>query len=88
MLRENSAAYPASGHRRLSPQIFDSLRRVEIVEHARPPRAAVERVSVKSMKAGSDAGLRVLKIIAVRRWPSDKWVVLAEVGMSIRRVSR
>src|SRR5690349_9935784 len=40
-----------------------------------------ERVSVKSMKAEfEDAGLRVLKIIAVRRWLSDKWVVLAESG--------
>ena len=27
-----------------------------------------------------DAGLRVVKIIAVRRWLSDKWVVLAETG--------
>ncbi len=27
-----------------------------------------------------DAGLRVLEIIAVRRWMSDKWVVLAESG--------
>jgi hypothetical protein len=27
-----------------------------------------------------DAGLRVVKIIAVRRWLSDKWVVLAECG--------
>ncbi|HET9864392.1 MAG TPA: methyltransferase domain-containing protein [Steroidobacteraceae bacterium] len=40
-----------------------------------------ERVSVKSMKAEfEDAGLRVLKIIPVRRWLSDKWVVLAESG--------
>ena len=40
-----------------------------------------ERVSVKSMKAEfEDAGLRVSKIIAVRRWLSDKWVVLAEAG--------
>ena len=40
-----------------------------------------ERVSVKSMKAEfEDAGLRVRKIIAVRRWLSDKWVVLAEAG--------
>jgi ubiquinone/menaquinone biosynthesis C-methylase UbiE len=40
-----------------------------------------ERVSVKSMKAEfEDAGLRVLEIIAVRRWLSDKWVVLAESG--------
>ena len=40
-----------------------------------------ERVSVKSMKAEfEDAGLRVAKIIAVRRWLSDKWVVLAEAG--------
>jgi ubiquinone/menaquinone biosynthesis C-methylase UbiE len=42
-----------------------------------------ERVSVKSMKSEfEDAGLRVLKIIAVRRWLSDKWVVLAESGHS------
>jgi hypothetical protein len=27
-----------------------------------------------------DAGLRVVKIIPVRRWLSDKWVVLAEAG--------
>src|SRR5688572_4739158 len=40
-----------------------------------------ERVSVKSMKSEfEDAGLRVHKIIAVRRWLSDKWVVLAETG--------
>jgi ubiquinone/menaquinone biosynthesis C-methylase UbiE len=40
-----------------------------------------ERVSVKSMTAEfEDAGLRVLKIIPVRRWLSDKWVVLAESG--------
>jgi SAM-dependent methyltransferase len=40
-----------------------------------------ERVSVKSMKAEfEDAGLRVVEIIAVRRWLSDKWVVLAEGG--------
>ncbi|HUQ12449.1 MAG TPA: class I SAM-dependent methyltransferase [Steroidobacteraceae bacterium] len=40
-----------------------------------------ERVSVKSMKSEfEDAGLRVIKIIAVRRWLSDKWVVLAESG--------
>jgi hypothetical protein len=40
-----------------------------------------ERVSVRGMKREfEDAGLRVLKIIAVRRWLSDKWVVLAESG--------
>jgi len=40
-----------------------------------------ERVSVKSMKLEfEDAGLRVAKIIAVRRFLSDKWVVLAETG--------
>lgn len=40
-----------------------------------------ERVSVKSMKAEfEEAGLRVAKIVAVRRWLSDKWVVLAEAG--------
>ena len=40
-----------------------------------------ERVSVKGMKSEfEDAGLRVVKIIAVRRWLSDKWVVLAESG--------
>jgi ubiquinone/menaquinone biosynthesis C-methylase UbiE len=40
-----------------------------------------ERVSVKSMTSEfEDAGLRVHKIIAVRRWLSDKWVVLAESG--------
>jgi len=40
-----------------------------------------ERVSFKSMKMEfEDAGLRVVKIIAVRRWLSDKWVVLAESG--------
>jgi ubiquinone/menaquinone biosynthesis C-methylase UbiE len=40
-----------------------------------------ERVSVRSMTTEfEDAGLRVLKIIAVRRWLSDKWVVLAEAG--------
>jgi ubiquinone/menaquinone biosynthesis C-methylase UbiE len=44
-------------------------------------RRPFERVSVKSMKSEfEDAGLRVLKIIAVRRWLSDKWVVLAESG--------
>src|SRR5262252_1889697 len=44
-------------------------------------RRPFERVSVKSMKSEfEDAGLRVLKIIAVRRWMSDKWVVLAESG--------
>jgi ubiquinone/menaquinone biosynthesis C-methylase UbiE len=42
-----------------------------------------ERVSVKSMRAEfEDAGLRVVKIIAVRRWLSDKWVVLAESGFT------
>src|SRR5688572_23973019 len=46
-------------------------------------RRPFERVSVKSMKSEfEDAGLRVLKIIAVRRWLSDKWVVLAESGHS------
>jgi ubiquinone/menaquinone biosynthesis C-methylase UbiE len=40
-----------------------------------------ERVSVKSMKSEfEDAGLRVHEIIPVRRWLSDKWVVLAEAG--------
>ncbi|MBC8025048.1 MAG: methyltransferase domain-containing protein [Steroidobacteraceae bacterium] len=40
-----------------------------------------ERVSVKSMTAEfEDAGLRVAKIIPVRRGLSDKWVVLAETG--------
>jgi len=40
-----------------------------------------ERVSVKSMKSEfEDAGLRVAKIIPVRRGLSDKWVVLAEAG--------
>jgi ubiquinone/menaquinone biosynthesis C-methylase UbiE len=40
-----------------------------------------ERVSEKSMQSEfEDAGLRVLEIIAVRRWLSDKWVVLAESG--------
>src|SRR6185295_11094360 len=40
-----------------------------------------ERVSVKSMTSEfEDAGLRVVKIVAVRRWLSDKWVVLAESG--------
>jgi ubiquinone/menaquinone biosynthesis C-methylase UbiE len=40
-----------------------------------------ERVSVKSMRSEfEDAGLRVVKIIPVRRWLSDKWVVLAESG--------
>jgi hypothetical protein len=40
-----------------------------------------ERVSVKSMKAElEDAGLRLIKIIPVRRWLSDKWVVIAESG--------
>src|SRR5436190_1611825 len=44
-------------------------------------RRPFERVSVKSMKSEfEDAGLRVAKIIAVRRWLSDKWVVLAEAG--------
>jgi len=44
-------------------------------------RRPFERVSVKSMKSEfEDAGLRVVKIIAVRRWLSDKWVVLAEAG--------
>jgi ubiquinone/menaquinone biosynthesis C-methylase UbiE len=44
-------------------------------------RRPFERVSVKSMKSEfEDAGLRVVKIIAVRRWLSDKWVVLAESG--------
>ena len=40
-----------------------------------------ERVSVKSMTSEfEDAGLRVAQIIHVRRWLSDKWVVLAETG--------
>jgi hypothetical protein len=44
-------------------------------------RRPFERVSVKSMTAEfEDAGLRVAKIIHVRRWLSDKWVVLAEAG--------
>ncbi|HET7811358.1 MAG TPA: class I SAM-dependent methyltransferase [Steroidobacteraceae bacterium] len=44
-------------------------------------RRPFERVSVRSMKSEfEDAGLRVVKIIAVRRWLSDKWVVLAEAG--------
>jgi ubiquinone/menaquinone biosynthesis C-methylase UbiE len=44
-------------------------------------RRPFERVSVKSMKSEfEDAGLRVVKIVAVRRWLSDKWVVLAESG--------
>jgi ubiquinone/menaquinone biosynthesis C-methylase UbiE len=44
-------------------------------------RRPFERVSVKSMKSEfEDAGLRVAKIFAVRRWLSDKWVVLAEAG--------
>ena len=44
-------------------------------------RRHFERVSVKSMKSEfEDAGLRVVKIFAVRRWLSDKWVVLAESG--------
>lgn len=44
-------------------------------------RRPFERVSVKSMKSEfEDAGLRVVKVIAVRRWLSDKWVVLAESG--------
>jgi ubiquinone/menaquinone biosynthesis C-methylase UbiE len=44
-------------------------------------RRPFERVSVKSMTAEfEDAGLRVLKIVPVRRWLSDKWVVLAEAG--------
>jgi len=44
-------------------------------------RRPFERVSVKSMKSEfEDAGLRVVKIVAVRRWLSDKWVVLAEAG--------
>jgi SAM-dependent methyltransferase len=44
-------------------------------------RRPFERVSVKSMKSEfEDAGLRVAKIIPVRRFLSDKWVVLAECG--------
>ena len=44
-------------------------------------RRPFERVSVRSMKSEfEDAGLRVVKIVAVRRWLSDKWVVLAESG--------
>jgi ubiquinone/menaquinone biosynthesis C-methylase UbiE len=44
-------------------------------------RRPFERVSVKSMTSEfEDAGLRVVKIIPVRRWLSDKWVVLAESG--------
>ncbi len=44
-------------------------------------RRPFERVSVKSMTAEfEDAGLRVARIINVRRWLSDKWVVLAEAG--------
>src|SRR4051812_43806510 len=40
-----------------------------------------ERDSLKSMKSEfEDAGLRVVKIIPVRRGLSDKWVVLAESG--------
>jgi len=44
-------------------------------------RRPFERVSVKSMTAEfEDAGLRVARIIPVRRGLSDKWVVLAETG--------
>jgi ubiquinone/menaquinone biosynthesis C-methylase UbiE len=44
-------------------------------------RRPFERVSVKSMTSEfEDAGLRVAKIIPVRRFLSDKWVVLAETG--------
>lgn len=44
-------------------------------------RGPFERVSVKSMTAEfEDAGLRIAKIIPVRRWLSDKWIVLAETG--------
>jgi ubiquinone/menaquinone biosynthesis C-methylase UbiE len=44
-------------------------------------RKDFERVSVKSMtREFEDAGLRVAKIIPVRRGLSDKWVVLAESG--------
>jgi ubiquinone/menaquinone biosynthesis C-methylase UbiE len=40
-----------------------------------------ERVSLKSMRMEfEDAGLRVMKIVPVRRFLSDKWVVLAESG--------
>jgi ubiquinone/menaquinone biosynthesis C-methylase UbiE len=40
-----------------------------------------ERVSIKSMtREFEDAGLRVVKIVPVRRGLSDKWVVLAESG--------
>ena len=46
-------------------------------------RRPFERVSVKSMKSEfEDAGLRVANIIAVRRFFSDKWVVLAESGFT------
>ena len=42
-----------------------------------------ERVSVKSMTLEfEDAGLRLAKIIPVRRGFSDKWVVLAEAGFT------
>jgi ubiquinone/menaquinone biosynthesis C-methylase UbiE len=42
-----------------------------------------ERVSARSMKSEfEDAGLRIVKIIPVRRFLSDKWVVLAESGFT------
>ena len=45
--------------------------------HSRP----FERVSLKAMRMEfEDAGLRVVKIVPVRRFLSDKWVVLAESG--------
>jgi len=44
-------------------------------------RRPFERVSFKEMKMEfEDAGLRIIKIIPVRRFLSDKWVVLAESG--------
>src|SRR4029079_9498550 len=44
-------------------------------------RRPFERVSVRSMRSEfEDAGLRIVKIVPVRRFLSDKWVVLAEAG--------
>jgi ubiquinone/menaquinone biosynthesis C-methylase UbiE len=44
-------------------------------------RGPFERVSVSSMRSEfEDAGLRIVKIVPVRRLLSDKWVVLAESG--------
>ena len=42
------------------------------------PDATRRNLTGAVTKMLEDAGLRVVKIVPVRRWLSDKWVVLAE----------